>query len=232
VLEIPGAAAAGHAAAPQIDDIYGGKCFWTQSPKKQLLVIATPFRKGRHFAQRPNDFLPIIEHLEMLHRAGYVHGDIRAFNTVFPEEEGDQGCLIDFDYSGKAGEVVYPKGYNRNLDDGERTGKGGNKIEKWQDWYALGQLIFYVHQIDPPSEDVNKFRSLFLECERFWLNVRADGVDQNKVAELKDLLKKLNEKNCTIQLRDNFKECLEESAPPGLRTKQGATGSPPKGPHR
>ena len=216
MLEIPGAAAAGNAAAPQNDKIYGGKCFWTQSPKKQLLVIATPFRKGRHFAKRPNEFLPIIEHLEALHRAGYVHGDIRAYNTVF--SEGGTGFLIDFDNSGKAGEAVYPKGYNRKLDDGDRVGEGGEEIKVWEDWYALGQLIFYVHKIEPPSVDVpmgfgngNELKSLFTDCERYWLDVQEDVVVQNKVAELKALLKQLDEKNCTINPSINFKKCLKES---------------------
>ena len=237
MLEIPGAAATGHPAAPQIDEIYGGKCFWTQSPKKQLLVIATPFRKGRHFAKRPNEFLPIIEHLEALHRAGYVHGDIRAHNTVF--SEGGTGFLIDFDNSGKAGEVVYPKGYNPLLPDGDRRGKGGEKIKVWQDWYALGRLFFDVHKIEPPSVDVpmgfgngNELKSLFTDCKRYWLDVQDDVVEQNKVAELKNVLQKLDEKNCTIKLKGIFEEYLNESATPGLRTKQGATGSPSKGSHR
>ena len=229
------AAAAGN-AAPQTDKIYGGNCFWTQSPEKQLLVISTPFRKGSHVAQRPRDFLPIIDHLEKLHKAGYVHGDIRAHNTVF--SEGGTGFLIDFDNSGKAGEVVYPKGYNPLLPDGDRRGKGGEKIKVWQDWYALGRLFFDVHKIEPPSVDVpmgfgngNELKSLFTDCERYWLKVRED-VDQDKVAELKALLKQLDEKNCTIKPSQNFKKCLVESGTPGLRTKHGATGSPPKGPHR
>jgi hypothetical protein len=111
VLEIPVAAAADN-AAPPTDKIYGGKCFWTQSLKKHLLVFATQFRKGRHFLQRPKNFLSIIEHLEKLHGAG----------CVFPKEEGGPGFLIDFDFSGKVVDTVYPKGYNRNSDDGYRIG--------------------------------------------------------------------------------------------------------------
>ena len=37
-----------------------------------ILVIAIPFRKGHHVAKHPGDFLPIIDHLEKLHDAGYV----------------------------------------------------------------------------------------------------------------------------------------------------------------
>ena len=221
MLEIRVAAAAGN-AAPQTDKIYGGNCFWTQSPEKQLLVISTPFRKGSHVAQRPRDFLPIIDHLEKLHKAGYVHGDIRAHNTVF--SEGGTGFLIDFDNSGKAGEAVYPKGYNPLLLDGYRVGREGEKIKVWEDWYALGRLFFDVHEIEPPSEDVgpwwkrlpmgfgngNDLRSDFSKCKEYWLKVRGD-VGQDKVAELKALLKQLDEKNCTINPSINFKKCLKES---------------------
>ena len=49
-----------------------------------------------------------IDHLVKLRNAGYVHGDIRAFNTVVSNEEGGPGYLVDFDFSGKAGKVVYP----------------------------------------------------------------------------------------------------------------------------
>jgi hypothetical protein len=56
----------------------------------RLLVIATPFRVGR-------DFVPVVEHLEQLHAAGYVHGDIRCFNMAM----GPKGGLFDFDLGGK-----------------------------------------------------------------------------------------------------------------------------------
>jgi hypothetical protein len=59
----------------------------------RLLVIATPFREGRHYATSPRDFVPVVEHLERLHAVGYVHGDIRCFNMAM----GPKGGLFDFD---------------------------------------------------------------------------------------------------------------------------------------
>jgi hypothetical protein len=55
---------------------------WLWQFRGRLLILATPFREGYHFAHRPTDFMPIIEHLEHLHNEGFVHGDIRAFNMV------------------------------------------------------------------------------------------------------------------------------------------------------
>jgi hypothetical protein len=82
-----------------------------------------------------------------------VHGDIRAFNTVFGEQ-ADQGWLIDFDFGGSVG-IEHPPGYNWTLADGYRVGnaiakEGDNEILKWHDWYALGRLIFDVHKLKPP----------------------------------------------------------------------------------
>jgi hypothetical protein len=82
--------------------------WWSEG---KLLVIAAPYREGRHCAQTPAEFEPIISELEKLHKAGFVHGDIRGFNTVFTDVPG-HGWLIDFDFGGKEDEAttVYPEG--------------------------------------------------------------------------------------------------------------------------
>ena len=111
--------------------------------EEELKIIAVPYKPGGHCATVPTDFVPIIEALESLHGLGYVHGDIRAFNTVF----GEQGGLIDFDLGGKAGIKVYPQGYENTLPDGIRiSGRAGNDnvktLQFHHDWHALGQLMF------------------------------------------------------------------------------------------
>eukprot|EP00980_Cylindrotheca_fusiformis_P018444 scaffold6082_cov86-Cylindrotheca_fusiformis.AAC.1 len=184
--------------------------FWYRSKDRGLLIVAVPYRRGGHVATSPGAFLPIIDQLDALHKEGFVHGDIRAFNTVFGENK-NQGWLIDFDFGGKVdranhpeghragladglrlghgddearnedgeapagggdgdgeapteggdGEVpagggndspVYPKGYRTALVDGHRRGKAKSRILKSDDWYALGQLIFAVHRIVPPTQ--------------------------------------------------------------------------------
>ena len=229
--------AAGHNATSQEDAVFAKESFWTTSPHKRLLVIATPFREGRHWAESPEDFLPIIDHLEKLHQAGYVHGDIRAFNTVFSGRQGG-GYLIDFDFSGKMGDVFYPTGYNQFLADGYRIGTGGNIIEKWHDWYALGMLIFHLHDFVPPEESErrwwgwltfgfdgtgngSKLRTEYLNCMEFWLNVKSD-VTPKKITELKNLLKKLGKKNWTCMPKGAFENCLVgyDTSRPGTKAPQ------------
>jgi serine/threonine protein kinase len=118
---------------------------WDNYGKLQLIETAflEPKQLNVHEAQRPGDFIPIINHLLHLHEQGFVHGDIRAFNMVF---NGNDGKLIDFDLSGKVGERQYPLGYKSELPDAFRCGHSLNLIEKHHDWYALGSVIFTFHK--------------------------------------------------------------------------------------
>eukprot|EP00980_Cylindrotheca_fusiformis_P020893 scaffold7903_cov75-Cylindrotheca_fusiformis.AAC.2 len=78
-----------------------------------MMIIAVPYRPGSHIARKPKDFVPIIKQLQELHNMGFVHGDIRAFNTVFGEKENEGSWLIDFDTGGKiGGSTKYPTGYS------------------------------------------------------------------------------------------------------------------------
>ena len=60
-----------------------------------------------------------------MHHAGWVHGDLRSTNVMVKRRGLDGSFLIDFDWSGKNQEVVYPSFVNREVtrpvgaDDGE-----------------------------------------------------------------------------------------------------------------
>ena len=45
----------------------------------------------------------------------------------------------------------YPNGYVHRLDDGLRLGRPGAKITKSHDWYALGKIIFNMHDLFHPK---------------------------------------------------------------------------------
>jgi hypothetical protein len=103
-----------------------------------------------------------------MHRAGYVHGDIRAFNMVLNYcdiyENDPFGKLIDFDYGGIVitnadgddnGDGIasgyinpkYPSRYNYSLVDGVRLGSDGHSITVNHDWFALGHIIFDMYKL-------------------------------------------------------------------------------------
>jgi serine/threonine protein kinase len=111
------------------------------------LILKVPYYEGRHFAESPSELLSVVEWLIKLHKAGYVHGDIRPFNVVFHQEKS---CLIDLDLGGKLADgPTYPVGYVWNVDGIQRLGRAGKLITKRDDWYALLMVIFHSHAFSP-----------------------------------------------------------------------------------
>jgi hypothetical protein len=191
---------------------YYNHSFWDKSNGRTLLVIATPYRHGGHVAKKPKAFLPIIAQLEKLHEKGFVHGDIRAFNTVFGKQE-DQGWLIDFNFGGKLGRT-YPKGYRNKLEDGDRLGDGEHQsvILKWHDWYALCRLIFEIHRLAPPDEAKPKQLSWRItKMANVWQTRKTDPTP-NEIKELRELLSFLDEQGWTIIPSEGFNMALQPRA--------------------
>ena len=218
----------------------------------RLEVIAVPHHEGRHFAKRPKEFLPIIDKLGELHKAGFAHGDIRGFNTIFSEVVG-QGWLIDFDFGGntnaeEGGVLKYPTGYKRELQDGSRIGTGDETIEQWHDYYALGNLLFKQHVFTPPTSDASidiksPFVRWVLSLKRHfkslskgyvqqrlaavfykWLHLEA-APSEDMIKELKELLIELDEIGWTLQTNSIFKRVLDPIDDASGRTEPNATGS-------
>lgn len=194
-----------------------------------ITLIATPYRKGRHFATRPTDFVPIIDHLKELHDDGFVHGDIRANNMVFGERGEDgapNGWLIDFDFGGKAGNAVYPPGYNRALSDGQRMGRGGKSIEKWHDWWALANIIFFFHTLEGPRDSL-KLKTL--DLKGLWNDLKKDeDITDGKVMALQNFLRDIEKCQWTVAPSQGFQDELELGKSTKIGTRPGATGSPPQ----
>jgi hypothetical protein len=213
-------------SADSDDDDATNDWFWKDSKKKTIQIIATPYRPGQHFATSPKAFVPIIDQLQSLHENGFVHGDIRAFNTVFGNESNEQGCLVDFDFGGRKGERRYPEGYRGFLADGSRIGEGGEVILEWHDWFALGTLIFTIHCFQPPDGAGDGLLSYVYKIIRFWSNL-ATAPTQEEIRDLKTLLSLLEEERWTVEPHLPFRQALNKSAASGA-TNVKATGSPPK----
>ena len=215
--------------------------FWNPAHKKYFLVISIPYRKGIHYAKRPRSFLPIIDQLQKLHKAGYVHGDIRAFNTVFGEKKDGPGYLIDFDFSAVPNSV-YPEGYNRDLPDGDRIGVGysgalpddqkthkNEQMQTWHDWYALGKLMFAVHRIQIPKDVTDKKLKEFVDLKDFWLDINEESAPKEiDIEQLKELLRKIDTANYKVAPSGKFQMELDNLNSKNRFTNVGATGSPLK----
>ena len=180
-----------------------------------VTLIATPFREGSHYASKPTDFVPLIEQLRLLHKQGFVHGDIRGFGS----------WLIDFDFGGKVGEAVYPPGYKSALTDGCRFGEAGEVIKKWQDWYALGSLIFHCHRFyegQGAREIIAEWQEKLEDCK---------DKDDEDLKSLILFLQSLDEIGYKVKPAAHFAEELHACGAKHDATAPGATGSPQKRGH-
>ena len=222
-----------HNAKSKRDASYGEDQFWTSSNRKQVKFMETEFTVGTHCASRPTHFLPIIDHVQFLHNQGFVHGDIRAYNTVFVDDEGDikdsQSRLIDLDFGGKAGEATYPKGYKRDLTDGDRIGNGdpdsaNHVLQMRHDWYAFGRLVYSVHHFNPPKGHAGDENPPGMS---FWMDIECCPSEE-QIENLKKKLIRLDDEGWTVRPNQTFKTSLNGGTEPALHTKKGATGSPPK----
>ena len=158
---------------------------WLWTFRGQLKIIATPFVDGKHYATRPEHYIPIIEHLEALHRKNFVHGDIRAYNMVLNYTNPDQliGKLIDFDYGGKLATAEnsngsnpkYPSGYKYNLEDGLRQGRSGADITVEDDWRALGYVILGLYDLLTPESIPDGESEIGLRLQRNLLTCMRDA---------------------------------------------------------
>jgi hypothetical protein len=203
----------------------------------RLFLVVTRFLNGKHYARDPGQFVRIIAHRQELHERGFVHGDIRGFNTVFSDTP-DNCRLIDFDFGGDTTTtpIHYPVGYKPELPDGFRVGKGGKVIEKWHDWYALAYLLFFLHELvdpvvsGPRDSDLEKQYNAARKKWDAWLcdkkNIPTDTrIEELKIEELKSLLTDLAEVGFTFGLWKSFEDALDENNDP-VATDPAATGSP------
>jgi hypothetical protein len=126
----------------------------------QLKVIAIPFIEGSHCPQNKEQLVYVAKFLKTMHDQGFVHGDIRLLNIVFTANPSDSQ-LIDFDFGGREDDnsLVYPPGYKRILEDGERVGIAHQRIMKWHDVKALYKAFSKVLFRAGPEWETFRFSS-------------------------------------------------------------------------
>jgi len=86
------------------------------------------------------------EGLLKLHKAGFVHGDIRPPNILVGADR--QPRMIDFDWSGKVGAARYPVGLNRDIKWPVGTKEGGF-IETCHDTEMLDRYVEEKKALSP-----------------------------------------------------------------------------------
>lgn len=97
---------------------------------------------------------PLLEGLEVVHRAGYMHRDIKPANIYMRDD--DSPVLIDFGSARqKASELtaVVSPGY-APFEQYHTHGKQG----PWSDLYALGGVLYWIVTGNPPLEAAARIR--------------------------------------------------------------------------
>ena len=80
--------------------------------------------------------------IEEMHQAGFVHGDLRKPNILYQEtNESINVMLIDFDWAGKADEVVYPSFLNIQSVERHPEAESDKVITKEHDLFSLNILM-------------------------------------------------------------------------------------------
>jgi hypothetical protein len=166
---------------------------------KNITLIQYPIIQGECWPRTVDQFYVVCKKLSAFHEAGFIHGDIRAFNCIFSDTP-ENSCLIDFDFSGKEG-TKYPDGFNLDIIDGgrHRDVKEGELLSKTHDWYGILQIMKLL---------------VCAESEEAWKNAKK-LVKGEKIMQAIKLLK-------TIRLSSlSMKEIVKENL-------QYGTGTPPR----
>jgi hypothetical protein len=125
---------------------------WIWKFRGCLSVLSVPYHVGRHWAVRLSEVIRLVEQLRDLHKRGFVHGNVRGCNTVFGAESSH---LIDFDFGGEVGgqnPPKFPENYQFALPDGDRKLRQRSAEISWMDdVFAMKQLIFIKHEVEPRS---------------------------------------------------------------------------------
>jgi serine/threonine protein kinase len=108
----------------------------------QVQIISVPYVEGSHCPTNTKQLVCIAKQLQDMHSKKWKHADLRLCNMVF---DGDEGHLIDFDFSGR-GEVRYPEGFVETLFDtgGSRPGKELEFVSAHDDTEMFFKILTFL----------------------------------------------------------------------------------------
>ena len=176
----------------------------------QIQVIAVPYIPGNHVCKSPKQALSLVAFMKLLHESGNVHGDIRAFNIVFDDD--NKAALIDFDFGGRENTVKYPPGYVSALGDGLRIGEPCVEISKEHDIHALAHVLGLLHTL---SEEESADQAVtFLRLGR-----------SKTLEELEHRSRNLLTQGARFLPREHFQKLLDKQIPTGKTEGQIETGA-------
>ena len=119
----------------------------------EMAILKYPYIQGSHLPEDSQQVATCVVALRSLHEAGLVHCDIRASNIIF-RPAGSK--IIDFDFTAKTADAVYPSTFNLKIPDGERhhgVSREGCATQE-HDCYALGAVLSLVVPTDETDREL------------------------------------------------------------------------------
>ncbi len=171
----------------------------------------------------------IVEGMKILHKAGIVHGDLKAENIGYidqsdeeDEEEDEYGIPMITDYG-------ISTIYNYAKEDRERNGGSvyitpppvflGAKLDKKSDIYAFGSLLYYLFEQEYPLE-----KELIDRCDTRSYGFKHLGTYLKKYKDKKLLETKVDEtlkdKDIPIEFKYLIKDCILQKYKSGKELKK------------
>jgi serine/threonine protein kinase len=142
---------------------------------QNLVIIQYPFMEGNHLPHNVHQVALLVKQLNDFHSKGLVHADIRASNLIFHET---RAMLIDYDFAGEAGKVIYPLNFNLQLLDGKRHPdvKPREKAYQSHDCFSLAAVLRLM-KLESTSQEEND-----------WWYTIIDLIEQQKLQDCLQLL--------------------------------------------
>ena len=109
------------------------------SKDERFQYLRYRYRKGDHRVKSIAQVILLLQQLNKVHAAGFVHSDVRQTNIAF-SYDGKHAWLIDFDLAAKEG-TPYPATYNSFLEERHPSASPRKPRKKEHDCYSLGVIL-------------------------------------------------------------------------------------------
>lgn len=118
----------------------------------RLQILAYDMVPGVHYPSFVRHLTLVMSKIAQLHARGIVHGDLRFANIVFSDKSDETVAItiIDYDYSGPAGEKVYPPRFRHDITDGFRH-DGARAYEYLHPEHDIAALHWMCDQYHPKN---------------------------------------------------------------------------------
>ena len=168
-------------------------------------ILRYPLLRGSWLPTHGGHLRSAVKALRRVHRAGFVHGDIRLQNFVFEAVDEEQPLyqshLIDFDYSRASGSE-YPTDLS-DVPDGQRHPVAAARSGPMEFSHDDFSLRFLLRKFRPCDTDA-ALRALFKDAMR--------ALDYESVSFHHDALRALKRFTSTpIEMRRSFADTISQS---------------------